>query len=135
MPDPAHQLAVFLPGNRTDFRPGERLQVTVLWALERTPGPIEVRLFWMTRGKGTEDLRVVSTESIQAGAAAGEAACAFVLPAAPWSFSGRLISLVWAAEAVVPALDLAASCEFVMAPDGIEIHLKSLAPPGGGAQP
>lgn len=131
MPDATNQLAVFLPANRTAFRPGESIQVTVLWALDRAPGTIDVRLFWMTRGKGTEDLQVVSNHSLQANTAAGEAGCSLVLPEAPWSFSGRLISLVWAVEAVAPALDLAGTCEFVLAPDGREIRLEAMRSDAG----
>jgi hypothetical protein len=117
------QLAVFLPGNRAAFAPGERLDVSVLWALERAPGAIEVRLFWVTRGKGTEDLEIVATMPIRADSSAGESAVAFTLPEAPWSFSGKLISLVWGVEAVVHAPERTAACEFVLAPGGAEIRL------------
>jgi hypothetical protein len=124
MTEPGHnQLAVFLPGNRTAFAPGERIEVTVLWALARTPGTIEVRLFWITRGKGTEDIEIVERSTIRAPAIAGEERCAFVLPEAPWSFSGKLISLVWGVELVVASPEQAARCEFVLAPDATEIRL------------
>jgi hypothetical protein len=121
------QLAVFLPGNRTAFSPGERLEVTVLWAAARAPGTIEVRLFWITRGKGTEDIEIVARSTIQAPAIAGEERCVFVLPEAPWSFSGKLISLAWGVEAVVASPGRAARCEFVLAPDAAEILLGDAA--------
>lgn len=117
------QLAVFLPGNRAAFTPGERIEVTVLWAFARVPGTIDVRLFWITRGKGTEDVEIVERSAIRAVASAGEERCVFVLPEAPWSFSGKLISLVWGVEAVVASPERAARCEFVLAPDAAEISL------------
>lgn len=126
------QLAVFLPGNRTAFAPGDRIEVTVLWAFSRVPGTIDVRLFWITRGKGTEDIEIVDRSSIRAPTVAGEERCVFVLPEAPWSFSGKLISLVWGVEAVVAAPEQAARCEFVLAPDAAEIRLGEIAPPPGG---
>jgi len=128
MPD-VHQdqLAVFLPGTRRAFAPGESLEVTLLWALAAKPATIDVRLFWVTRGKGTEDIEVVDRVSIREPAAAGEERCTFVLPAAPWSFSGKLISLVWGVEAVCTAPDLAAREEFVLAPGGAELRLDESA--------
>jgi len=123
----SHSLAVFLPGNRTAFAPGEHLEVSVLWALERAPGAIEVRLFWVTRGKGTEDLEIVASMPIRADTPAGEGAVAFILPEAPWSFSGRLISLVWGVEAVVAAPERTAACEFVLAPGAAELRLHETA--------
>ena len=119
----SHQLAVFLPRHRTAFAPGESLEVSVLWALGCAPGAIEVRLFWVTRGKGTEDLEVVASMPIRADAPAGEGVVAFALPEEPWSFSGKLISLVWGVEAVVHDPERTAACEFVLAPDGAEIRL------------
>lgn len=126
-----NQLAVFLPGNRTAFVPGERLEVTVLWAFSQMPGTIDVRLFWITRGKGTEDIEIVHRAAIRAPAIAGEERCVFVLPDAPWSFSGRLISLVWGVEAVAASPEQAARCEFILAPDAAEIRLGEIAPPSG----
>jgi hypothetical protein len=126
------QLAVFLPGNRTAFAPGERIEVTVLWAFSRVPGTIDVRLFWITRGKGTEDIEIVDRSAIRAPAIAGEERCVFVLPGAPWSFSGKLISLVWGVEAVVASPEQAARCEFVLAPGAAEIRLGEIAPAAGG---
>ncbi len=123
MAEATSELAVFLPGNRTAFEPGERIDITVLWAFERPPGLLDVRLFWITRGKGTEDIEVVANGSIRADVAAGEGSCSFTLPEAPWSFSGKLISLVWGVEAVVASPARTALCEFVLAPGAVEIRL------------
>lgn len=133
MTEPANdQLAIFLPGNRTAFPPGELIEVTVLWALARPPGTIEVRLFWITRGKGTEDIEIADRSTIRAAASAGQERCVLALPGAPWSFSGKLISLVWGVEAVVASTERAARCEFVLAPDGAEIRLGDIAPTPDG---
>jgi len=117
------QLAVFLSGNRAAFAPGERIEVAVLWALARAPGTIDVRLFWTTRGKGTEDVELVEQARIDATAVAGEERRTFTLPEAPWSFSGKLISLVWGVEVVVASTGRAERCEFVVAPGAEEIRL------------
>ena len=49
----------------------------------------------------------------------------FQLPDAPYSFSGKLISLIWAIEAVAEGIKEAARYEFVLAPEGREIELGS----------
>ena len=52
----------------------------------------------------------------------GEQRVKFTLPAAPYSFSGKLISLIWAVELVADDSD-SARWEFVLGPDGAEILL------------
>lgn len=117
------ELAVFAEDNRLAFRPGEVLRVAVLWALPRAPERLEARLFWFTRGKGTPDVNVVATEHIQADASAGEQKVQFTLPAEPYSFSGRLISLIWAVELVAFPEERSARLEFTMSPTGQELVL------------
>lgn len=119
----ANELGIFLAENRTAFRPGEQLAVSALWALPVAPESLEVRLFWYTRGKGTQDDAIVAVQRIEAPEAAGERTLTFRLPAQPWSFSGKLISLIWAVELVAEPGSRAARCEFVMSPDGHEILL------------
>jgi hypothetical protein len=115
--------ALFLDDNRSAWKPGERLRAHALWALDRAPTTLEARLFWTTRGKGTEDGALVATQSLPHPAAAGEHTFEFTLPSAPYSFSGQLISLVWAVELVAEPGGRAERCEFVLAPEGREIVL------------
>ncbi|MFT3869095.1 MAG: hypothetical protein QM715_11610 [Nibricoccus sp.] len=117
------ELGLFIDNNRTAFKPGEMLELSVLWALSSKPTSLEVRLFWYTRGKGTEDVEVIATEQISAQAAAGEAKIRFTLPRSPWSFSGKLISLIWAVELVAEPQSRTARCEFFLSPSGKEILL------------
>ena len=119
------ELGLFTAQDRTAFKPGEVLELSVLWALPTKPASLEVRLFWFTRGKGTEDVGVVATETIPAVALAGEAKVQFTLPAAPYSFSGRLISLVWAVELVAEPGSSATRFEFTLSPTGSELVLKT----------
>lgn len=117
------ELGLFIDHNQTGFAPGAFLELSALWALPAAPASLEVRLFWYTRGKGTEDVKVVATEKIATPAAAGEARLRFTLPAAPWSFSGKLVSLVWAVELVAEPGARSTRCEFFLSPSGKEILL------------
>jgi hypothetical protein len=102
-------------------KPREVLELLAQWSLPSTPRSLEARLFWFTRGKGTEDVGVVATEVVPAPAAQGTHRVKFTLPEAPYSFSGRFISLIWAVDLV--ADKTAARWEFVLAPQGREILL------------
>jgi hypothetical protein len=117
------ELGVFIAEGRTSFRPGETLSVSVLWALPEKPALLEARLFWYTRGKGTDDVGVIVVEKIDGADVAGERALSFRLPAQPWSFSGKLVSLIWAVELVADPGGRSARAEFTLSPDGREILL------------
>lgn len=78
---------------------------------------LEVRLFWYTEGKGTQDLEIVATQRLDAGGR-----FRLDLPAAPYSFSGKLISLIWAVEVAGEASG-APRAELLVSPDGAEILL------------
>ncbi len=97
---------------RTSFKPGETVEGAVVGG---SPA-VEVRLFWYTEGKGTQDLEVVATAHPDA-----DGRFRLPLPAAPYSFSGKLISLIWAVEAV--GGETCPRVELLVSPDGGEILL------------
>jgi hypothetical protein len=124
------EISVTLGEGRHAFEPGEVIEGTASWRLDAPPERIEVRLFYFTRGKGTRDVEVVKVVSFPSGAASGDQRFSFVAPEQPHSFSGRLITLVWAIELVVEPGALAERVELVIAPDAreIELHTEALQP-------
>ena len=122
-------LEVSLRDGRTAYRPGEKVQGTALWQVEERAKKIELRLFWYTEGKGDRDLSVVAWETIDPPSETGQREFSFDIPSAgPTSFSGTLISLLWAIELVIEPGDRAARAELVVGPDGREILLPQPAP-------
>ncbi len=113
--------------NRTAFRPGETLEGAVIWELEKPPAIAELRLLWFTRGKGTEDSEVVSTVTFAAPQAGDTRDFRIAVPAAPYSFDGRLISLIWALELVLG--DEFERTEIVIAPEARQIQLPRIEQP------
>jgi hypothetical protein len=83
------------------FLPGEILSGRVSWTVDSTPDSVELRLFWYTQGKGSEDVGVVETASFDRPSRQEQRPFRFPLPMEPFSFSGTLISLIWALELVV----------------------------------
>ncbi len=121
-----NQLKIGTRENRANFRPGEELQGAAGWELEKRPELVEVRLIWFTRGKGTEDVGVVETVRFEQPQAAEARPFQLSLPAQPYSFSGKLISLVWALELVALPGRQSARFEFVLAPTGQEVVLHAV---------
>ena len=58
-----------------------------------------ISLLWHTEGKGTEDVEVVEQINVEDPPITGSHDFSFRVPDFPWSFSGTLISLIWAVEA------------------------------------
>ena len=108
---------------RTQFSPNERLDVAVEWQLDQAPRAVSVRLVWYTRGKGDTDVCVVNEHRFDSPQSFQRRECTFQLPEAPYSFSGKLVSLVWAVEVVVEPSDESTRLDIVVAPDGKEVEL------------
>lgn len=119
-------LAIVLDADRTDFEPGESIRAGVEWSLTDPPERIELRVFWNTVGKGTQDIGVEHTVTIDDPSVSGSCQITLELPEAPYSFSGQLVSLVWALEFV--ALPSGDSCrkEICIAPGRKEVVLTSI---------
>jgi hypothetical protein len=107
----------------TSFRPGETVEGTVRWQLPEPPEAIELRLFWSTEGKGDQDLEVVETIPFDNPGAQDRRTFRVRLPEGPYSFSGKLITLTWALEAVALPGERAGNLRLVVAPTGEEIRL------------
>ncbi len=108
----------------TAFEPGSELRGRVEWQTEG--GSVEsviVSLLWYTEGKGTEDVEVVDQVEVEYPTLQGSHDFSFRLPAFPWSFSGTLISLVWAVEAGLEPDGAIERVTLVSAPDAREIEL------------
>jgi len=108
--------------NRKEFRPKDTIEGRVSWQLDKTPKDLQVRLFWHTRGRGTEDLKIVEQYAIPPGLQ-GEQGFSFTLSPGPYSFSGKLISLIWAVEFVTNPSDDCAREDIILSPSGQEIAL------------
>jgi hypothetical protein len=118
------QLQLNLDGDTLTFAPGAQLLVTASWKLDTPARQIDLRLLWFTEGKGDSDVHVVQQLEFPQPGLEESKRLAIRLPDAPYSFSGALISLVWALELVTTGSAEAARLEFVMAPHGEEIRLE-----------
>lgn len=114
-------LKIATRNGQTAFRPGEELHGAAGWQLDRMPSAIEVRLFYYTRGRGSEEVVVVQQTRLDPPQPEGARPFQFTLPDAPYSFSGKLLSILWALELVVEPGGAAARFEFVLSPTGREI--------------
>ncbi|HEX4966271.1 MAG TPA: hypothetical protein VF173_36015 [Thermoanaerobaculia bacterium] len=117
--------------NGTAFAPGEIVEGTVSWQLQVPARTVELRLFWYTTGKGDQDVGVVSTYPFPEPGLSDHRGFNISLPLGPYSFSGALISLVWALEVVVEPGGRAGRTEIVISPTRQEIVLRPRLPPLG----
>jgi hypothetical protein len=119
-------LTIELSEGRTAFAPGEELTGTATWKLDQPPRAVELRVFWFTRGWGTEDAGVVETVRFDHPLPEEARPFRLQLPASPYSFSGKLISLRWALELVAQPSKAVVRQEITIAPGGEEVVLDSL---------
>lgn len=83
---------------KTAYAPGETVSGTLFWVLPEPPEEIRLTAGWWTEGRGTKDAQIEMTREWQTTSLAGEEKFSLTLPTHPYSFSGTLISLIWAIE-------------------------------------
>ena len=116
-------LRVVLERDPPSYEPLEEVKGVASWELPEPPAAVEVRLFWYTSGRGDRDQDVVAVERQENPGPSGRLPFTLQLPQAPWTFSGQLVSLVWAVEVVLPEENLAGDAELVMGPGGEEARV------------
>lgn len=107
------------------FKPGEEIKGAVSWALDKEPESAELRFFWFTRGKGDTDVGIVERARYDSPGMSGDRKFHFLAPQGPLSFSGKLISLVWALELVFEPSGKTERLEIIIAPQAREIQLSA----------
>lgn len=128
-----NELRLELAGGQTRFTPGERIHGTASWRQPESPDGLEVRLFWYTAGKGDRDIGIVERRALDPGSPEGSLEFSFEAPRAPLSFSGKLISLLWAIELVALPGGEAGRQEITISHTGEEIRIGSPGSAGFGA--
>ena len=103
--------------------PGAEIHGEISWSRARAPRRVELRLFWQTKGRGDRDCETVWEQDFAQPAADERREFTVAAPAAPISFSGKLISLLWALELVIDGKS-AAQAEIVIAPGGVELDFQ-----------
>jgi hypothetical protein len=112
--------------DKNSYMPGDSISGTARWQLEEPVQSIELRLFYYTEGKGTSDVEIVETTPIANPGLSGSQQFQWRVPDSPYSFSGKLISLIWAVEAVLLPSGDADHKPFTISPTGQEIDLRAV---------
>lgn len=119
-----NQLDIQIEDDRTAFEPAETIAVLLEWSLPETPESLELRAVWNTVGKGTTDIGVEQSVEIDSPNASDSRQIELTLPSAPYSFSGTLVSLVWALELVAEPSRASFRKEITIAPGASEVILQ-----------
>jgi hypothetical protein len=117
---------ILLEKIEASFAPGENIKGRVVWRLDKSPKKAELRLFWRTKGKGTQDASVLASVQYPNPLTFHEAEFSFTAPNGPYSYSGRLISVCWGLELEVHKE--IAQIDIVVSPAGAEIEMPDLNP-------
>ncbi len=111
---------IVLEGDRTAWRPHDRVRGEVFWS-NSTKARLE--LLWTTRGRGDVDTETIA--AIEWTSPVGEAQAqpfTLELPAAPWSFSGELVTLIWRLRLLLDA-GVEATTDIIVSPTGAAVDL------------
>ncbi len=124
-----NSLLIELPDHKSAFRPGDMIAGAAYWKAENPPNSVEVRLVWRTRGKGTEDVQTMWSYSFTDPKPEEARPFKMLAPEGPYSFSGKLISLIWGLELVIKPSAQSTQVEITISPTGKEVLLTGPASP------
>lgn len=113
---------------RRAFEPGEKIELVAEWACDRQVERAEIRLVWFTRGKGDTDSALVERVRLDAPRQTDTRSVELQLPEAPYSFSGNLVSLVWAVRLELFGAAKPKQIQIVIAPLAREVVLDADEP-------
>jgi hypothetical protein len=119
----AEQMTIEIEGSRRAFSPGDTLSGRVTWTLESDPKDAELRLFWYTAGKGTQNVGVENAIVFDNPTRRESRDFRMILPNAPFSCSGSLVSIIWALELIIEPSGLTERVNITLAPGGHEVIL------------
>lgn len=114
-----------LGATKNTYVPGDIISGTVTWQDEQGSA-LEVRLFWYTSGKGGRDVELATMQEFKVLGVSGSHKFQFSAPSRPESFSGKLITLQWAVEAILRPSEEMARQELTISRRGKEINLLSI---------
>jgi hypothetical protein len=120
-----NELKIDVEGGRRQFEPGETVEVFAEWRLDTRPDYVEVRLVWYTQGKGDRDWKQVDHVRFDGAQSYESRRCRLDLPHSPYSFSGKLISLLWSLELVAEPAGESQRLDITIAPGRQEVLLDS----------
>lgn len=120
------ELKLAIKDNQTNFAPGETIGGAAGWKLDGPAEQAELRLFWRTEGKGSEDIHIVETVRFDHPGQEEARPFGITAPSSPYSFSGRLISLIWALELVLKPGSHSQRIDLVISPSRQEVRLGSV---------
>lgn len=109
-------LEIEIENDRKAFKPGEQINGVIKWQLDDNPEYIELSILWMTSGAGTTDAGIVKTLKFENPGSMGEKDFEFTVPAGPYSFSGKLISILWCLELTVPKTGECVRSDIIISP-------------------
>lgn len=120
---------------RDAFEPGETIRLVAEWKCPQKPPRAEVRLIWFTEGKGDTDRAIVRREQLDKPRATDSRTVEFKLPEAPYSFSGKFVSLVWAVRLELFGAGKSRQLDITVAPLAREVILPDVTPTREATRP
>jgi hypothetical protein len=117
-------LELRLERGESAFEPGARVSGVAGWVARVAPARLELELVWSSRSAAGRDVRIVETVTFADPLPEERRPFILALPAAPYSFSGALISLSWSLELTAHPGQEKTRLELTIAPGRRAVQLR-----------
>ena len=110
------------------IQPGGEIRGTLHWSSDQDLKAIKLRLSWSTEGKGSGDSGTAHQDTLDNPPRRGSQDFVLYAPEAPYSFSGKVVSLIWSVGARAEPSGETVWEAVTISPTGEEIVLHKNAP-------
>ena len=109
--------------HKTVFEPQDEVVGRVTWSLHRSPKVVTVTAGWYTQGRGSEDEQIEIEQKWRTDENRGVQGFVLPLSKSPYSYSGKLIEIIWYVSAKTKKGGLHTRTDIVVSPNGKPVTL------------
>lgn len=118
---------VLIEVDRINIAAGSTISGVVKWQSIEQSEPLELRLSWHTEGRGTMDRKIIYQQALPIVTHLQSHRFSIKAPEGPYSFTGRLIELIWTISCVSKKGKVLDSTQLYLSRDGRAVELYELA--------
>lgn len=121
------ELEIQFENGKAEFLPGGTIRGCAKWQLESDVNYLQLSLYWRTDGRAEKYFEICESMKFEFPGPSGQRDFEIEVPSGPYSFKGRLFSIIWTVELSTPDGKLLAEKNIAVSSDGKPVTVKEIS--------